>query len=138
MRLTLVNQTDSPILCRLVSTIDPLSDWPQLQIALLPSSSTTTDLPKRCSKLSLSPREHFKYDSSSEFRSKEEDLEPMLEVCVQSKAQSRAWGMVAGDWREGWPCPWRIYRMKVHAHDWLIHISLLTSYHRYLGIIIDY
>jgi hypothetical protein len=131
MRLTLINQTGSTILYHPIpTTID--TTW-QLQIALLPSSSITTDLPKRCSKLTLIPREQVKHDSSSELgetRLKEMRLKTGFDVCIKSFVKSRTWEMVDGT--EECPCPWRIYRMKVCFRR-LIDIFLMIFCGRYQG-----
>src|ERR1700691_455976 len=118
MRLTLVNQTDSPILYHPIptKTSPPCPDQPQLQIALHPSSSTTTDLPRLCSKLTLSQREHLKHDSTSELgdtRLMEDGPKSEFNIRVHSFGKSRAWGVVTLNDGEDCPCPWRIYWMKV-------------------------
>jgi len=131
MRLTLINQTGSTILYHPIpTTID--TTW-QLQIALLPSSSITTDLPKRCSKLTLIPREQVKHDLSSELgetRLKEMTLKTGFDVCIKSFVKSRTLEMVDGT--EECPCPWRIYRMKVCFRR-LIDIFLMLFCGRYQG-----
>jgi len=116
MRLTLVNRTSSLILY--YPSEDPLLDQPKLQIALLPSSSTTTDLPKHCTKLTLVRRERLKHDSSSELgetRVKEEVPASEFDVLVKSLGKARAREVVAVKSKDG-RCPWRIYRMKVNNH----------------------
>jgi 1-phosphatidylinositol phosphodiesterase len=128
MRLTLVNRTDSLILYHLSSITSP--DEPKLQIALLPSSSTTTDLPKYCTKLTLVRRERLKHDSSSELgepRVKEEAPVSGFDVLVKSLGTARAREVVAVDDEHG-RCPWRIYCMKVNNCLLLLNLDFdMTS-----------
>jgi hypothetical protein len=116
MRLTLVNQTDSPILYRPIPTTTyPSPEKRQLQIALLPSSSTTTDLPKRCSKLTLIRREQLKHDSSSDLgdtRLKEKVPENGVDVSVKFMGNTRVREVVPVGSQDNL-CPWRIYQLKV-------------------------
>lgn len=127
MRLTLVNRTDSLILYHPSSIISP--DKPKLQIALLPSSSTTTDLPKYCTKLTLVRRERLKHDSSSELgetRVKEEAPVNGFDVLVKSLSKARAREVVAVNGEDG-RCPWRIYRTKVNNRYLLSHTDFDTA-----------
>lgn len=114
MRLTIINQTGSTILYY----PSPSKSLPaDLQIALLPSSSTTTDLQKHCSTLTLLPREQLKHDDSpevTESRLKRESAEG-FHLRVNSLGTSRAWGLVQLD---GYACPWRLYRITVRINGW--------------------
>jgi 1-phosphatidylinositol phosphodiesterase len=143
MRLTLVNRTDSLILYHPSSITSP--DEPKLQIALLPSSSTTTDLPKYCTKLTLVRRERLKHDSSSELgetRVKEEAPVSGFDVLVKSLVKARAREVMAVDSEDG-RCPWRIYRMKVNNCLLLrlytdIDMALKVSRKHYKLIVLPY
>lgn len=107
MRLTLVNLTPSPVLYHSTSTEADIAA--PLQIALLPSSSTTADLPKRCLKLTLIPRSQLTYHSGSELGGLNPVEETTFDVHVKFLKRSRRCEVIDG----GEGCPWRIYRTRV-------------------------
>jgi hypothetical protein len=136
MRLTIVNKTDSPILFHPTpATNDSSAAKPKLQIVILPSASTTTDLPKRCSNLTLTQRERLKHELTSELsesRLKEEGQKREFKVCLRSVGKARTCGVVAVGGGEDHLSPWRIYWMKV-SHFYSLYTMTLISYDRYLG-----
>lgn len=136
MRLTIVNKTDSPILYHPTpATNDSSTSKPKFQIAILPSASTTTDLPKRCSKLTLTQREQLKRELTSELsesRLKEEGQKREFKVCLGSLGKARTCGVVAVDGGEDRLSPWRIYWMRV-SYFYSLYTMMLISYDRYPG-----
>lgn len=111
MRLTIVNQTGSTILYYPLPSESLSAD---LQIALSPASSTTTDLQKHCSKLALQPREQLKHDehnvpATAESRMKRDGADP-FHVHVKVLGKARSWELVQP---EEDACPWNLYRVRV-------------------------
>lgn len=129
MRITLVNITKSPIIYHAGDSesleTGNKNEYP-LQIALLPSSSTTTDLPRRCSKLTLIPKVELKHDVISSPIQPTDSMnkrasEPRFSIQVKSLKQSRLLAEIDG----GEQCPWRICRTKVCLHHTHIQICNL-------------
>lgn len=113
MRITLLNLTQSPILYHTSSNNDSDAEAkPPLQIALLPSSSTTTELPKRCTKLTLIPRDELvKHESDTatvetDSHTQAKDASREFNLDLKAFQRSNVSDLVEGS-------PWRMYRSKV-------------------------
>ncbi|KAF7967438.1 hypothetical protein HWV62_34343 [Athelia sp. TMB] len=119
MRLTIINQTGSAILYYPLPSKSLPAD---LQIALLPSSATTTELQKHCATLALQPRERLRHDdgavpAAAEARVKRGGADA-FHVRVRALGGARGWGVVRTE--EG-GCPWRLYRVRIsRGHDKLV------------------
>lgn len=117
MRVTLVNLTESPILYQAevpghLETDNKVKYPPQ--IALLPTSCITADLPRRCSKITLSPKVELKHGDQFGGTLSTEKFELRaigkgFSIPIKSLKQSRLLAEIDGGER----CPWRICRTKV-------------------------
>lgn len=122
MRITLVNLTQSPILYHTNSLYDSdVEAKPIFQIALLPSSSTTTKLPKRCTKLTLIPRDGLiKHESDTAIVETESPIQAKdsprnFDVDVKTIQRNHRSTLIEGS-------PWRMYQSKVSF--WLLILAL--------------
>ena len=121
MRITLVNLTQSPILYHTNSLYDSdVEAKPIFQIALLPSSSTTTKLPKSCTKLTLIPRDGLiKHESDttmveSESLIQAKDSLRNFDIDVKTIQRNHRSTLIEG-------LPWRMCRSKVSF--WLVILT---------------